>query len=88
MDVMGTKIQNKSRVTAAHHFISCSLPCLEFAGLGPIGLLLGSYVRLKIASVCVCVLPRLSESMRETSVKRVTGFDINQQDCIAAIIRQ
>lgn len=38
--------------------------------------------------VCVCVLPRLLESTRETSVKRVTGFDINQQDCIAAIIRQ
>lgn len=90
---MGTKIRNESQVTASHRFISCSLPRLEFAGLDPGGLLLRSYVRLEVACVysvcvCVCVLPRLLESMRETSVKRVTGFDINQQDCIAAIIRQ
>lgn len=83
---MGAKIRNKSRVTASHNLISCNLPCLEFAGLDPGGLLLSSYVRLEVA--CVCVLPCLLESTRETSVKRVTGFDINQQDCIAAIIRQ
>lgn len=76
------------KVAASHHFISCNLPCLEFTGLDSDRLLLRSYMRVEVVCVCVCVLPRLSESTRETSMKRVTGFDINQQDCIAAIIRQ
>lgn len=37
------------------------------------------------ARACVCTLLLRA---RETSAKRVTGFDINQQDCIAAIIQQ
>lgn len=64
---MGTKIQTKSRVTASHNCVSCDLPCLEFAGLDPGGLLLRSYVRLTPSSVraCVCFTSPLGEHERD-----------------------
>lgn len=41
-----------------------------------------------IMLLCACCTSLLREREGETSVKRMTGFDINQQDCISAIIQQ